>query len=162
MSSIIHIGFLLFHSVNQLDLTGPAQVLSRVPNAKVHLVWKDRQPVVTDVGFAILPTATFEECPHLNVLCVLGGFGSADQLTNPETHRIYGGSVTAGIHFALAGVDLAKTLQLALEYGPAPPFDCGSSEKTGPELVGRLRAMQAFRLEHAEAQIERAALVEAS
>jgi hypothetical protein len=160
MSSIIHIGFLLFHSVNQLDLTGPAQVLSRVPNAKVHLVWKNRQPVVTDVGFAILPT--FEECPHLNVLCVLGGFGSADQLTNPETHRIYGGSVTAGIHFALAGVDLAKTLQLALEYGPAPPFDCGSSEKTGPELVGRLRAMQAFRLEHAEAQIERAALVEAS
>jgi hypothetical protein len=152
MSSIIHIGFLLFHSVNQLDLTGPAQVLSRVPNAKVHLVWKNRQPVVTDVGFAILPT--FEECPHLNVLCV--------QLTNPETHRIYGGSVTAGIHFALAGVDLAKTLQLALEYGPAPPFDCGSSEKTGPELVGRLRAMQAFCLEHAEAQIERAALVEAS
>jgi cyclohexyl-isocyanide hydratase len=226
MSTTLHIGFLLFPNVTQLDLTGPAQVLSRVPNAKVHLVWRDLQPVVTDVGFSILPTTTFEDCPPLTVLCVPGGFGIADQLTDTETldflrrqgdqadyvtsvcngalvlgaagllqgyhsachwmwrkylprfgaepvaarivhdrNRISGGGVTAGIDFALAlaaelaGVELAKMLQLAFEYDPAPPFDCGSPEKAGPELVSRLRAMQATRLEYAEAQIERAALV---
>jgi cyclohexyl-isocyanide hydratase len=44
-----------------------------VPNAKVHLVWKTKEPVVTDVGFSIMPTATFEDCPPLDVLCVPGG-----------------------------------------------------------------------------------------
>ena len=81
----IHIGFLLFPNVTQLDLTGPAQVLSRVPGAKVHLVWKNLQPVVTDVGFSILPTTTFEDCLPLTVLCVPGGFGMADQLTDEVT-----------------------------------------------------------------------------
>ena len=45
MSSILHIGFLLFPNVTQLDLTGPAQVLSRVPGARTHLAWKTRDPV---------------------------------------------------------------------------------------------------------------------
>ncbi|HEX7646735.1 MAG TPA: DJ-1/PfpI family protein, partial [Noviherbaspirillum sp.] len=40
MNDTIHIGFLLFPNVTQLDMTGPVQILSRVPNAKVHLVWK--------------------------------------------------------------------------------------------------------------------------
>jgi cyclohexyl-isocyanide hydratase len=78
-------GFLLFPYVTQLDLTGPAQILSRVPGAKVHLVWKDCEPVMTDVGFAIQPTTTFGDCPQLTVLCVPGGFGIADQLTDEAT-----------------------------------------------------------------------------
>jgi cyclohexyl-isocyanide hydratase len=58
MNSAIHIGFLLFPHVTQLDLTGPAQVLSRVPGAKVHLVWQSIEPVITDVGFEILRQLT--------------------------------------------------------------------------------------------------------
>jgi cyclohexyl-isocyanide hydratase len=85
MSDTLHIGFLLFPLVTQLDLTGPAQVLSRLPNAKVHLVWKTLEPVVTDVGFAIVPTTTFADCPDLDVLCVPGGYGISDQLTDGET-----------------------------------------------------------------------------
>ena len=77
MNSTIHIGFLLFPNVTQLDLTGPAQVLSRVPGAQVHLAWKNLEPVATDVGFAIQPTTTFADCPQLDVLCVPGGFGIA-------------------------------------------------------------------------------------
>jgi cyclohexyl-isocyanide hydratase len=65
MSNTIEVGFLLFPNLTQLDLTGPAQVLSRVPNAQVHLVWKDLNPVITDVGFSINPTITFEDCPQL-------------------------------------------------------------------------------------------------
>ena len=85
MNTRLNIGFLLFPNVTQLDLTGPAQVLSRLPGAHVHLAWKTREPVPTDVGFSIVPTTTFEDCPALDVLCVPGGFGLADQLTDPQT-----------------------------------------------------------------------------
>lgn len=85
MNDITHIGFLVFPKVTQLDLTGPAQVLSRVPGAKVHLLWKALEPVMTDVGFSINPTATFGDAPPLDVLCVPGGFGVVDQLSDAET-----------------------------------------------------------------------------
>ena len=225
MSDFIHIGFLLFPNVTQLDLTGPAQILSRVPNAKVHLLWKNLEPVMTDAGFEINPTSTFEDCPPLTVLCVPGGFGISDLLTDADTlaflrqhgtnaryvtsvcngslvlgaagllkgykaachwmwrhylprfgaepvaarvvrdrNRISGGGVTAGIDFGLtlaaelAGDEVAKTLQLAFEYDPMPPYDCGSPEKAGPDLVGRLRALQEKRLMRVEEQIAKAAL----
>ena len=53
---------------------------------------------------------------------------------------ITGGGVTAGIDFALtvlaevAGADVAQSIQLALEYTPAPPFDAGRP-KDAPTAV---------------------------
>jgi cyclohexyl-isocyanide hydratase len=85
MDASLHIGFLIFPKVTQLDLTGPAQVLSRVPGARIHLVWKSLEAVLTDVGFTINPTATFANCPQLDVLCVPGGFGVVEQLNDTET-----------------------------------------------------------------------------
>ena len=85
MNTAIHIGFLLFPGVTQLDLTGPAQVLSRVPGAKVHLVWKSLKPVMTDVGFTINPTVTYGDCPRLDVVCAPGGFGVIEQMTDAVT-----------------------------------------------------------------------------
>lgn len=71
----LRLAFLLFPDVTQLDLTAPVQVLSRLGNATLDLVWKTRAPVMTDAGFAILPTATFAEVPRADILCVPGGFG---------------------------------------------------------------------------------------
>lgn len=72
----MHVAFLLFPDVTQLDLTGPAQVLSRLgEGARVDLVAATRDPVPTDAGFAILPTATFAEVPAADILCVPGGMG---------------------------------------------------------------------------------------
>jgi len=71
----MHVAFLLFPNVTQLDLTGPAQFLSRLPDAKVDLVWDSLDPVPTDAGFSILPTATFAEVPQADLLCVPGGIG---------------------------------------------------------------------------------------
>ena len=54
-----------------------------------------------------------------------------------------GGGVTAGIDFgltvaaALYGEEMAKITQLMMEYDPAPPFDVGSPEKAGAELVNK-------------------------
>lgn len=74
----LHIGFLIYPGVTQLDATAPAQVLSRLPGANTHFVWKKIEPVPTDAGFSILPTDSFESCPALDVLCVPGGGGQAE------------------------------------------------------------------------------------
>jgi len=82
MSDPLTIAFLLFPNVTQLDLTGPAQVLSRLGNARLHLVWHTLDPVMTDAGFAILPTATFADVPRADILCVPGGFGINDVIAD--------------------------------------------------------------------------------
>lgn len=81
----LHIAFLLFPGVTQLDLTGPAQVLSRLGNVKLDLVAKTRDPVATDAQFALSPTATFAEVPRTDILCVPGGFGTIAAMEDPET-----------------------------------------------------------------------------
>ncbi len=58
-----------------------------------------------------------------------------------DRNRMTGGGVTAGIDFGLTiagvlcGEEAAKMAQLLMEYDPAPPFDAGSPEKAGTELV---------------------------
>ena len=206
MAESVQIGILLYPNVTQLDATGPAQVLSRVPGAKMHMIWKTLDPVPTDAGFSIVPTTTFADCPRLDVICVPGGGGQVALMTDEETldflrkqaataryvtsvctgslvlgaagllkgyksachwawrdmlpafgaipvaervvrdrNRISGGGVTAGIDFGLtvaaelAGEEVAKSIQLVLEYDPQPPFDSGSPEKAGVERVKRIR-----------------------
>ena len=220
----LHIAFLLFPQVTQLDLTGPAQVLSRLGNVTLDLVWKDRAPVTTDAGFAIQPTATFADVPRADILCVPGGMGVTEVIADdaamawvrvvggearwvtsvctgslilgaagllqgyraathwswrdylamfgaemvPERvvvdrNRVTGGGVTAGIDFALTlmaevrGPDFAKAVQLSLEYDPAPPFDAGSPEKAGPELVATYQLRVAQLAPDREAQFRAAA-----
>ena len=81
----MHIAFLLFPDVTQLDLTGPAQVLSRMGDVKLDLVAKTREPVQTDAQFALLPTATFAEVQSTDIVCVPGGFGTVAAMEDPET-----------------------------------------------------------------------------
>jgi len=85
MPTAIEIGLLIYPNVTQLDATGPAQVFSRVPNARVHMIWKTLDPVPTDAGFSILPNATFASCPQLDVVCVPGGAGQVALMTDEET-----------------------------------------------------------------------------
>ncbi len=60
-----------------------------------------------------------------------------------DRNRMTGGGVTAGIDFGLTiaevlcGEEAAKIAQLLMEYDPAPPFDVGSPEKAGAELVNK-------------------------
>jgi cyclohexyl-isocyanide hydratase len=85
MPEPLHIAFLLFPDVTQLDLTGPAQVLSRMGNVTLDLVAKTRDPVRTDAQFDLLPTATFAEVPRTDILCVPGGFGTVAAMEDAET-----------------------------------------------------------------------------
>lgn len=208
----MQIAFLPFAGMTQLDMTGPAQFLSRLPGASVHYASGSLDPVPTDAGFAIVPTATYADIPAPDIVCVPGGVGVASVMNDDaamvwlrqvgstatwvtsvctgalilgaagllkgyratthwawhhhlarfgaepvhartviDRNRVTGGGVTAGIDFALvlmaqvAGEEYAKAVQLGLEYDPAPPFDAGSPEKAGAELVARYAAASAKR-----------------
>lgn len=79
---------------------------------------------------------------------------------------ITGGGVTAGLDFAfvlmaeLAGEATAQSVQLGLEYAPAPPFDAGRPETAPPEILAAVTArMQPFK--RRDAAREAAARLEA-
>ncbi len=71
----LHVGFLAFPRLTQLDLTGPWEVLARLPGAELHLLAREPGPVVADGGLRLIPTGTLEDAPPLDVLCVPGGAG---------------------------------------------------------------------------------------
>ncbi len=203
----LHFGLVLYPNLTQLDLTGPFEVFSHVPDAKVHLIWKDTAPVTADTGMQIIPTTCFDDCPPLDVICVPGGFGQralmeddqvlgflrqqaeqAQYITSvctgslvlgaaglldgykatthwtqiealkdfgavytpgrvvADRNRMTGGGVTAGIDFALTlvaelrGDQVAKMIQLGIEYNPAPPFDAGHPDVADKEIVALLQS----------------------
>ena len=84
MSAPLQIGIVLFPRVTQLDFTGPLQVFSSVPGAKVYLIWKRIEPVPSDSVLTITPTTSFADCPQLDVICVPGGFGTDDMVNDEE------------------------------------------------------------------------------
>jgi cyclohexyl-isocyanide hydratase len=213
----LSIGILLFPKLTQLDLTGPYEVFSRIPDSEVHLIWKNTDPITSDKGLAILPTTTFDKCPKLNIICVPGGPGQVDLMDDEETlnfirakakeadlitsvctgslvlgaaglligykatshwasidqlqilgatpiserivadrNRITGAGVTSGIDFALKLVselcdeEVAKSIQLQMEYDPAPPFASGSpylaSKNTVDFVKNKISSFQEERL----------------
>src|SRR5712672_2472957 len=84
MPEPLQIGLVIFPKVTLLDLTGPLQVFSSVPGAKVHLIWKRIEPVASDSVLTLTPTITFADCPQLDVICVPGGLGTDDMINDAE------------------------------------------------------------------------------
>lgn len=195
-------GMLVFPNLTQLDLTGPYEVLARIPGSETLLLWKNLDPVRSEHGLTILPMATLSSCPALDLIFVPGGPGINPLLEDAEvldflrqaaaqaryivgvctgslvlgaagllrgrratTHwmsrdmlrslgaepvaervvvdgKLYtGGGVTAGIDVALtvaaaiAGDETAETIQLGIEYDPAPPFASGSPKQARPSVL---------------------------
>ena len=71
----LQIGSLLFEGLDQIDLTGPFEVLSRVPNATFRLYGLTGAPVRDVKGLRLVPDGTFTEAPQLDVLHIPGGPG---------------------------------------------------------------------------------------
>jgi cyclohexyl-isocyanide hydratase len=80
---MFQIGFILFPNVTQLDFTGPLQVLHRLPDSHVHIISHNLEPVPSDCGLSLVPTATFDACPPLDLICVPGGFGVEQAMSDP-------------------------------------------------------------------------------
>ena len=204
--STFTIGFVLFPDLTQLDLTGPLQVLARLPQSRVIVAAKSRAPVPSDCGLSLLPTHSFAEAPPFDLICVPGGvkgvigvigdretidfvrrqatdakyvtsvctgafvLGVAGLLAGRRatTHWAYtellplvgakhekarivrdgnlfsAGGVTAGIDFGLAvvaelaGETVARSIQLGIEYDPAPPFDSGHPDRASAAVKSAL------------------------
>jgi len=201
------IGMLIFPRLTQLDMTGPYEVLARLPDTKVDLVAKTLDPVTTDRGMQIVPTVTYETCPPLDIVMVPGGPGQQDLMEDEEAlsflrrqaaqakyvtsvctgslvlaaagllkgrratshwaavehlplmgaipvreqvvidgNIVTGAGVTSGIDFALKlaaildGEQVAREIQLQIEYEPEPPFDSGSPERAAPETLATVKA----------------------
>ncbi|MEW7859234.1 isonitrile hydratase [Pseudomonas chlororaphis] len=81
----LQIGFLLFPNVQQLDLTGPYDVLASLPDVQVYLVWKARGPVTASTGLVLQATTSFADCPPLDVICIPGGAGVGPLMEDPQT-----------------------------------------------------------------------------
>jgi cyclohexyl-isocyanide hydratase len=71
--SNFNLGFVIFPDLTQLDLTGPLQVLARLPHSTTHIVAKSNEPVPSDCGLSLVPTHTFADCPALDLICIPGG-----------------------------------------------------------------------------------------
>ena len=78
------IGMMIFPRLTQLDMTGPYEVLARLPDTAVELVARARGPVKTDRGMEIVPTTTYAECPPLDIVMVPGGPGQQDLMEDEE------------------------------------------------------------------------------
>jgi cyclohexyl-isocyanide hydratase len=68
------IAFLLYPQFTALDVVGPHYMLASLMGSKVYLVAKTLDPVESDLKMAIVPSATFDQCPaDLDIICVPGG-----------------------------------------------------------------------------------------
>ena len=74
-SAAIHVGSLLFDGMDQMDFTGPFEVLSYLPHTVVHAVAKAAGTVHNSRGLLLTAEATLDDCPPLDVLHVPGGPG---------------------------------------------------------------------------------------
>lgn len=79
------IGLLVFPDIMQLDMTGPHEVFTKMPDTEVLLVWKDLEPITAGGGMRILPDVTYADCPPLDLICVPGGAGMNPLLNDEET-----------------------------------------------------------------------------
>jgi cyclohexyl-isocyanide hydratase len=80
----LHIGSLLFEGIDQIDLTGPFEVLSRIPNATYRIYGRTAAPVRDLKGLWLMPDASLADAPPLDVLHVPGGPGQEALMDNTE------------------------------------------------------------------------------
>jgi len=80
----LQIGSLLFEEIDQIDLTGPFEVLSRIPNSTYRIYGKGAAPVCDIRGLRLMPDASLADAPPLDVLHVPGGFGQEALMEDAE------------------------------------------------------------------------------
>lgn len=84
---------------------------------------------------------------HRDSLADFGAFPTAERVV-VDGKVVTAAGVSAGIDMALmlagriAGEDIAKAIQLGIEYDPEPPFDAGSPHKAGPDLTELIRGLE--------------------
>jgi cyclohexyl-isocyanide hydratase len=101
MSDHLDIGAIIYPRMDQLDFTGPFEVLSRLPGATFHVLWKEKAPIRDMKGLILTPEKTLAEAPSLDVLVVPGGRGQ-EQLMDDEVVLSFIRKQSANAKFVLS------------------------------------------------------------
>src|SRR5437660_10618510 len=80
----LQIGSLLFEGLDQIDLTGPFEVFSRIPNSTYRIFAKTAAPIRDMRGLRLTPDAVLTEAPQLDLLHVPGGFGQVAAMEDED------------------------------------------------------------------------------
>ncbi len=80
----MRIGLALFPGLCQLDMTGPHEVLVRLPGAQVEVVAKTSAPVATDRGLTITPDVALADAPQYDVFVMPGGPGQQELMEDAD------------------------------------------------------------------------------
>ena len=80
----LQIGSFLFEELDQIDLTGPFEVFSRVPNSTYRIFAKTMAPTRDMRGLRLMPDAALTAAPQLDLLHVPGGFGQEALMDDEE------------------------------------------------------------------------------
>ena len=93
--STLQIVIPLYPDVTHLDFTGPHQVFSRLPNAKVTVASMGGADIVAD-GLTFSNLADLSKIESCDLLCVPGGFGTTDAMLDEafmaQIRRLGGGA----------------------------------------------------------------------
>jgi cyclohexyl-isocyanide hydratase len=71
----LQIGAIIYPRMDQIDFTGPFEILARLPRSDFHVIWKDKTPVDDWAGLTLTPKMSLDEAPQLDLLVVPGGRG---------------------------------------------------------------------------------------
>src|ERR1700759_1598081 len=79
------VAILLYPGVTALDVVGPLEVFSRIPDTEIRMVGKDLDPVITEGDVLFLGvTHTIAETPSPDLLLVPGGMTTPGQMVDDE------------------------------------------------------------------------------
>jgi cyclohexyl-isocyanide hydratase len=80
----LSVGCLIFSAMDQIDFTGPFEILSRMPDTTVHIVGKELAPVRDVQGLRLMPDVSIAEAGTFDVLLVPGGYGQQELMHDEE------------------------------------------------------------------------------
>ena len=80
----IEIGCLIYPRMDQIDFTGPFEVLSRMADTTVRVVGKELAPVRDVQGLRLTPDVAIAEAGIFDVLVVPGGYGQQALMHDEE------------------------------------------------------------------------------
>jgi cyclohexyl-isocyanide hydratase len=78
-------GILIFKDIDQLDCTGPFEVLSRVPNMTIDFIGHTKEPIRDMKGLQLQPSVDYEEARDIDILVIPGGYGQYELMSHEPT-----------------------------------------------------------------------------
>jgi len=84
----LSVGSLIFEEMDQIDFTGPFEVLSRMPDTTIKVIGKELVPIRDVQGLRLSPDLRIAEAGLFDVLIVPGGYGQQALMRDEEVLQL--------------------------------------------------------------------------